>query len=64
MNDINIFKCLYGEAGMPNGNIENKPISFVWSPEVINPGGNIKGGKWIPVPTKYYIIDIRLDDMI
>jgi hypothetical protein len=59
---INILKRLYGEAGIPNGNIENKPISFVWSPKVIN---GVEEGKWIQVPTKYrYVIDIRLDDML
>jgi hypothetical protein len=47
---VDILKHLYGEAGMPNGNIKNKRTNFVWAPEVIN---SIECGKWIPVQTEY-----------
>ena len=53
-------KALFGDVTMPNGNIDNNPISFVWEPDIKH---NIEGGKWIPVLTKDpYEIDIRLDD--
>jgi hypothetical protein len=58
-NIVEVCKQLYGQAGMPNGNIKNKRISFVWEPDIS------EGGKWLPVSTKYqYDFDIRLDDTL